>query len=69
MSSKRVFCTSCVAFVVALLVFIPVVFVWNLFLHGQGSFNWFASLMIAVSVACVSPIVMLARKGRESWRQ
>jgi len=64
MGKKQVFCTSCVAFVVGLLVAVPIVFVWNLFLNGQGSFNWFVSLAIATSVACVPPLVILAREGR-----
>ncbi len=69
MGKKWVFCTSCVAFVIGLLAAVPAVFVWNLFLNGQGSFNLVASVTIAASVACVPPVWVLTRAGRERQRR
>jgi len=65
MGKNRVFCTCCVAFVIGLLAAVPVVFVWNLFLNGQGSFNLVASLAIAVSVGCLPLVWIVTRGGRE----
>jgi len=65
MGNNRVVCATCIAFVVALLVNVPAVFVWNLFLNGQGSFNWTASLALAASVAFALSLVLLVRRRQE----
>jgi cation transporter-like permease len=66
---KKIICASCIAFVVALLVNVPAVFVWNLFLNGQGSINLTASLAVAVSVALSVALafsfVLVARRRQE----
>lgn len=63
MAKKKVVCASCIAFVIALLVNVPLVFVWNLFLNGQGTFNWIVSLAIAASVAFGLSLVMMVKRG------
>jgi hypothetical protein len=56
---KKIICASCIAFVVALLVNVPAVFVWNLFLNGQGSIS------VALSVALAISFVLVARRRQE----
>jgi hypothetical protein len=56
-------CTVCVVFVVALLVIVPLLFVWNLFWNGQGMVDWRASVAISGTVALVLPIVIAARNA------
>ena len=63
LGNRRVICVSCVAFVVALLVIVPVVFVWNLFWNGQGSVNWIVSLGIAVVLAFLAPLAIAAKNA------
>ncbi len=68
MGKRKVICVSCVAFVVALLVIVPVVFVWNLFLNGQGTFNWTVSLAVAASVAFGLSVALATIRTREQQR-
>lgn len=63
MDKKKVVCASCIAFGVALLVSVPIVFVWNLFLNGQGSFDWAASLTLSLSVAAAYLGGALVKRG------
>ncbi len=69
MGKKQVFGAVCVAFVVALLVTVPVVFVWNLFFNGQGSFDWVASFGVAIAAAGLFPLVRVARRAHHNSRQ
>ncbi|UCD25402.1 MAG: hypothetical protein JSW51_05660 [Gemmatimonadota bacterium] len=48
---KRILCSACVTFVLALLAIVPGVFVWNLFRNGQGSVDWGVSLGVAALAA------------------
>jgi hypothetical protein len=64
--NRRVLSTALVTFVVTLLVMIPMVFVWNLFRHGEGTFDLPASIGIAVTLALVFPAVMVVRGLRHS---
>ena len=50
--------------VVALLVDVPAVFAWNLFLHGVGTFDLTTSLAIAATLAFVLPAILGARTGQ-----
>jgi len=65
----RNLCAACVVFVVALLVNVPVVFVWNLFWNGQGAVDMRASVAIAATVALAFPIVVAARHATGQTRQ
>jgi hypothetical protein len=65
----RNLCTACVVFVLALLVNVPVVFVWNLFWNGQGTVDWGASIAIAATLALAFPIVIAARNATGNTRQ
>ncbi|KPJ84308.1 MAG: hypothetical protein AMS18_16940 [Gemmatimonas sp. SG8_17] len=69
MGTKQVFCATCAAFVVALLVTVPVVFVWNLFFNGQGTFNWIASFAVAIAAAGLFPLVRVVRRAHHNSRQ
>lgn len=69
MGKKQVFCAACIAFVVALLVTVPVVFVWNLFYNGQGTFNWIASIAVAIAAAGLFPLVWVVRRAQQDSRQ
>jgi len=69
MGKKQVFYAACVAFVVALLVTVPVVFVWNLFFHGQGMFNWAASFGVAIAAGGLFPLVWVVRRAHHNSRQ
>ena len=69
MGKKQVFCAACVAFVVALLVTVPVVFVWNLFFNGQGMFDWIASFGVAIAAAGLFPLVRVVRRTHHDSRQ
>lgn len=60
---KRILCSACVTFVLALLAIVPGVFVWNLFWNGQGSVNWTVSLGIASIVAFLMPLAIAAKNG------
>jgi len=55
---------AAVTFVLALLVDVPVVFAWNLFWSGAGSFDLTASIAIAATVAFVLPAVLANRTGQ-----
>jgi hypothetical protein len=69
MVKKQVFGAVCVAFVVALLVTVPVVFVWNLFFNGQGMFNWAASFGVAIAAAGLFPLIRVVRRAHHNSRQ
>ncbi len=69
MGKKQVICAACVAFVVALLVTVPVVFVWNLFFNGQGTFNWVASFGVAIAAGGLCPVVWGVRRTHHGSRQ
>lgn len=65
----RNFCTVCAVFIVALLVIVPLLFVWNLFWNGQGMVDWTASIAIAGTLALVFPIVIATRNGAHTRQQ
>jgi hypothetical protein len=65
----RILGAAFVTFLVALLVNVPVVFVWNLFWNGQGTVDWGASIAIAVTIAFVFPIVIATRNAIGHTRQ
>ncbi len=65
----RILCTACAIFVVALLVNIPLVFVWNLFWNGQGQVDWGASIAIALTLALVFQIVVATRSSMGHTRE
>jgi len=65
----RNICTACVVFVVALLLIVPLLFVWNLFWNGQGMVDWRASLAIAGTLALVLPVVIANRNAAHSRQQ
>ncbi len=60
---KRIICSACVTFVLALLAIVPGVFVWNLFWNGQGSVNWIVSLGIASAVAFLMSVAIAAKNA------
>ncbi|MEJ2238992.1 MAG: hypothetical protein P8X82_11900 [Gemmatimonadales bacterium] len=62
-------CTVCVTFILALLVIVPLLFVWNLFWNGQGIIDWRVSIAIAGMLALVFPIVIAARNGAHTRQQ
>jgi len=63
---KRFAALAAVTFVVALLVNVPAVFAWNLFLHGTGTFDLTTSVAIAMTLAFVLPAFLGARTGHHS---
>ncbi len=62
---KRIICSACVTFVLALLAIVPGIFVWNLFWNGQGSVDWGVSLGIAVAMAFLMSLARAAKNT--SW--
>ena len=66
---KRIICSACLTFVLALLTIVPAIFVWNLFRNGQGSVDWVVSLGIAVAMAFLMSLGQAARKTIGHSRQ
>ena len=66
---KRIICSACLTFVLALLIIVPAIFVWNLFRNGQGSVNWGVSLGIAVAMAFLMSLAKAARNTIGHSRQ
>ncbi len=68
MGKKRLIAAGLITFVVVLLVNLPAVYAWNLFRHGEGAFDWLASLIIAITLALALPAVWLAKRPNHQPR-
>ncbi len=66
---KRILCTACVIFVLALLAMVPGIFVWNLFRTGQGSVDWGVSLGGALAITFLMSGALAAKNSHRHSRQ
>jgi len=56
MNIKKLLIGFVITFAVVLVVNIIVVYLWNLIMHGQGTFYWGLSFTLAVVVGIVLPV-------------